>query len=237
MTSSHGKDWFKPVEPGESRRVEVTFREPVYSQLAKVAEQECRNISDQVRFFVKQGIQSHSQQALCVLWDGVSVREGGESPDKENNARSASNLLSNVSSQKHGDDGVGGESENPPRKKGATKWQKTLPPCLEGFRQPILDFWQEKKGSKSERAWILLTKELAAIHAHLNVGRSPKGHETFLEQLELATANRFQSITLKNFKAFAEGTPGKAQPEETPHPASKVFKASDLNWPAVGDSW
>lgn len=140
----------------------------------------------------------------------------------ENNVRSTTSSKEHITSVK-ARDGVGEESEKPPRK-GA--WKKEFPECLAEFEQQIIDFWKEKKGSKSERAWTLLMKELSAIHAYLNVGRVPANHERFLEQLELATANRWQGITLKNFKQFAEGN-GKAPAPELKHPAAQSDEESE----------
>ena len=232
MTSSNGNDWFPPVEKdcSKKQRITVEFTDSIVSQLAVVADREDRSIAGQIRHICKSFL---SQQNTSLACDGVSVREGEESPGMENNVRSTTSSQEHITNKK-GRDGVGEESEKPPRK---GSWKKEFPDCLAEFEQQITDFWKEKKGSKSERAWTLLMKELSAIHAHLNVGRSPANRERFLEQLELATANRWQGITLKNFKQFSEGTPGKAPEPEIKHPASNVFKASDLNWPKPGESW
>ena len=222
-----------------------------FSQLEKIASEECRTITDQIRFFVKEGVRNsttslqNSGSGLdCARRDGAG--EGGSTGSVttdhlplqhfDHQQHLASKAVSPLLDSLKPKECLGKESEETPlTKKGS--WKKEFPPCLEEYALQIVDFWKEKKGSKSERAWKLLMKELSAIHAHLNVGRSVDGAEKFLDQLEYATANRFQSITLKNYKQFGEGTPGKPQPEEPKHPASQVFRASDQQWPSVGSNW
>ena len=249
MTSSNGNDWFPPVQtdPNESRWIQTKMPLFLIEKIDELAKADFSNRSAAVCKCVASYFQEHSQQEPSLPWNGVSVREGEEEsvttdklplqffPHQQSVSITAvDSAVQGLSTPTGGRDVVGEESEKPP-KKGA--WKKEFPPCLEEFALQITDFWREKKGSKSERAWKLLMKELSAIHAHLNAGRSPAGKETFLEQLELATANKFQSITLKNFKTFAEGQPGKPQPEEPKHPASQVFRASDQHWPSVGSNW
>ena len=248
MTSSHIQDWVHSThqipksgvgedgtEKHKEARLNLSLPFSLLSQVEDVAERNERSIQGQIRFFIKQGLGICARETKnldsSLHCDGVSVREGGESPKQVNNVRSTS-TQSLTHNQECGD-GVGGECENPPRKN-RTNWPKDLDPCLEEFREQILAFWNEKRGKKSQAAWKLLNTELSKIHAHLNVGRSPQGRETFLEQLELAAAQGFQSITLKNFKQFAEGKATAGAPAEPQHPASRVFRASDQNWPSIG---
>lgn len=100
---------------------------------------------------------------------------------------------------------------------------KPVDPALEAHTTLIRDFWRTKKGSKGEQAWKLLQRGLKAIQAAY-------GDAVVREQLELAINGRWQSITLANYERF-KPQPKPWQQPETAHPASKVFKASDLDWP------
>lgn len=90
-------------------------------------------------------------------------------------------------------DGVGRESEGTPRK--GTSWKKTIPPVLACHSDLILAFWDHKAGAKSEAAWKLLMTELSKIQERY-------GERVVRDQLELAAANRFKSVTLKNYEQF-----------------------------------
>ncbi len=100
---------------------------------------------------------------------------------------------------------------------------KPVDPALEAYTTLIRDFWRTKKGSKGEQAWKLLQRGLKAIQAQY-------GDAVVREQLELAINGRWQSITLANYERF-KPQPKPWQQPEAAHPASKVFKADDLNWP------
>ena len=81
----------------------------------------------------------------------------------------------------------------------------------------LLDFWKVKKGTRSERAWNGLVSKLRGMNA----------------------ADRTKALTAAYEGGWATvyepkpDTPqqGKWQPPETAHPASKVFRADDLDWP------
>ena len=90
-------------------------------------------------------------------------------------------------------DGVGRESEGTPRK--GTSWKKTIPPVLDCHSNVIFAFWNHKAGAKSEAAWKLLLTELCKIQERY-------GERVVRDQLELAAANRFKSVTLKNYEQF-----------------------------------
>ena len=100
-------------------------------------------------------------------------------------------------------DGVGRESEGTPRK--GTSWKKTIPPVLDCHSDVILAFWDHKAGAKSEAAWKLLMTELSKIQERY-------GERVVRDQLELAAANRFKSVTLKNYEQFGikAATPAQA---------------------------
>ena len=101
---------------------------------------------------------------------------------------------------------------------------KPVDPALEAHTTLIRDFWRTKKGSKGEQAWKLLQRGLMAIQAAY-------GDAVVTEQLELAINGRWQSITLANYERFKpQLKPWQQEPAQN-HPASQVFKASDLDWP------
>ena len=108
-------------------------------------------------------------------------------------------------------DGVGRESEGTPRK--GTSWKKTIPPVLDCHSDVILTFWDHKAGAKSEAAWKLLMTELSKIQERY-------GERVVRDQLELAAANRFKSVTLKNYEQFGIK-------------ASTPTQAKTVDWDAV----
>ena len=106
-------------------------------------------------------------------------------------------------------------------KEKSKKWifrENYIPKSLEFCKDLIVKFWAVKKGSHTEDAFKLLigSKGLAAIH--INYGQS-----AVIDQLEEAIANKWQSITLKNYEAF--GRPQKTDQEPvTGHPAQRLWK-------------
>ena len=95
----------------------------------------------------------------------------------------------------------------------------TPPPIhLEFCKDLIEKFWEVKKGSRSKEAYQLLIgpKGLGGICKQ-------HGQNAVTDQLEEAIANKWQSITLKNYEAF--GRPQKADKEPvTGHPAQRLWK-------------
>ena len=59
----------------------------------------------------------------------------------------------------------------------------------------IQEFWRAKKGRRSDRAWVMLLNGLTDIQASY-------GDRVVREQLELAAANGWTSITLANYEKF-----------------------------------
>ena len=99
----------------------------------------------------------------------------------------------------------------------------TTPPIrLEFCKDLIEKFWEVKKGSRSKEAYELLigSKGLAGICTN-------HGETAVKDQLEEAIANKWQSITLKNYEAFGRPKNSVKEPADN-HPAGKVFKASDI---------
>ena len=89
---------------------------------------------------------------------------------------------------------------------------------FKSYKSLIINFWAEKSGAKSEEAFKLLIgkKGLRGIY-------DKYGDNAVKDQLEEAIANKWQSITLKNYEAF--GRPQKADKEPvTGHPAQRLWK-------------
>ena len=95
----------------------------------------------------------------------------------------------------------------------------TPPPIhLEFCKDLIEKFWEVKKGSRSKEAYQLLIgpKGLGGICKQ-------HGQNAVTDQLEEAIANKWQSITLKNYEAF--GRPQKADKETASiGQAGRLFK-------------
>ena len=93
---------------------------------------------------------------------------------------------------------------------------------LEFCKDLIVKFWAEKSGAKSEEAFKLLTGHYGLLGIRRKYGRED-GEKAVKEQLEEAIANKWKSITLKNYIAF--GRPQKADKEPvTGHPAQRLWK-------------
>ena len=249
MTSSNGNDWFPkaPESSGKTRRIDANIPEHLYSQLEEEAAAAFRTIPGQLCFVLNQHFLNKGASLISGYTSGVSVRagEGGSNgclsttdnlplQHFDHQQHSASKAVSPLLNSLKPKECLGKESEETPLTK-SKSWKKEFPPCLEEFEKEILEFWKAKGGKKSERSWSRLMSQLSKIHAHLNVGRSATGKEKFLDQLDLAIAKGFESISYDNFLKFAVGN-GKAPEPEPKHPASQVFRASDMNWPSVGDT-
>ena len=111
--------------------------------------------------------------------------------------------------------------ENIINKEKTKKWifkENHIPKSLEFCKDLIVKFWAVKKGFHTEDAFKLLIgiKGLGGIYTN-------HGQSAVLDQLEEGIANKWQSITLKNYEAF--GRPQKADKEPvTNHPAGRLFK-------------
>ena len=91
---------------------------------------------------------------------------------------------------------------------------------FKNYKHLIVNFWEVKSGAKSEESFKLLIgkKGLRGIY-------DSYGETAVKDQLEEAIANKWQSITLKNYEAY--GRPKNADKEPvTNHPAGRVFTAS-----------
>jgi len=111
--------------------------------------------------------------------------------------------------------------DNNINKEKSKKWvfrENHIPKSLEFCKDLIVKFWAVKKGFHTEDAFKLLIgiKGLGGIYTN-------HGQSAVLDQLEEGIANKWQSITLKNYVAF--GRPQKADKEPvTNHPAGRLFK-------------
>ena len=93
---------------------------------------------------------------------------------------------------------------------------------FKSYKSLIVRFWEVKSGAKSYEAFKLLIGEKGLAGIYRNHGET-----VVKDQLEEGIANKWQSITLKNYEAF--GRPKNADKEPVKnHPAGKVFKASDI---------
>ena len=119
-----------------------------------------------------------------------------------------------------GGDRVGMESEEG-KSKGRV-WKKEFRPNLQCHADLILQFWDTKAGAKSKAAWELLQTELTKIQERY-------GDQPLRAQLELGAANRWKSVTLKNYELYGmkEAPAQKPQEQEFKHPAHRVFTAKD----------
>ena len=113
------------------------------------------------------------------------------------------------------------EKEN--LKKTRFKFSADLIPFeLESASSLIVDFWHSKKGKKTEAAFNLLMGEKGLIGI-----KKKYGEDAVKDQITLAIANEWQSITLKNYETFARTKTSSWNPEPTTgHPAQRVFTAS-----------
>jgi len=93
-----------------------------------------------------------------------------------------------------------------------------IPKSFEFCKDLIVKFWAVKKGFHTEDAFKLLIGPKGLAGIHINHGQS-----AVTDQLEEGIANKWQSITLKNYIAF--GRPKNADKEPvTNHPAGRLWK-------------
>ena len=117
------------------------------------------------------------------------------------------------------------KEENIINKEKKKKWiftENQIPQEFHYCKDLIVKFWTEKSGAKSQEAFKLLIgpKGLKGIATKYGQGT---GVKAVLDQLEDGIANKWQSITLRNYEQF--GRPQKADKEPvTNHPAGRVFR-------------
>jgi len=101
-------------------------------------------------------------------------------------------------------DGVGMGLQGEGKRKVPFEVKKNIPHELEWCREPLLEFWREKGGKKSKQAAVFLFNQLISL-------MEKYGERIVLDQLELATAKGFDSITVRNYEQFGTETNKPAQ--------------------------
>ena len=91
---------------------------------------------------------------------------------------------------------------------------KSVPPALHPHEDLITAFWKTKQGSKTDAGWKLLMTELGKI-------QDKYGDRVVRDQLELAAANRWKGVSLKNYEQFGLNTFGQPQ------------KRTEADWDAI----
>ena len=137
---------------------------------------------------------------------------------REREIKKEGGILSNT---KKVPNSINKEKEN--LKKTRFKFSTDLIPFdLEFSSSLIVDFWHSKKGKKTEAAFNLLIGEKGLIGI-----KKKYGEDAVKDQITLAIANEWQSITLQNYETFAKAKTTSWNPEPTTgHPAQRVFTAS-----------
>ena len=138
--------------------------------------------------------------------------------ERERETKKEGGILSNTNRVPNS---INKEKEN--LKKKRFKFNSDLIPFeLESASSLIVDFWHSKKGKKTEAAFNLLMGEKGLIGI-----KKKYGEDAVKDQITLAIANEWQSITLKNYETFARTKTSSWNPEPTTgHPAQRVFTAS-----------
>ena len=115
--------------------------------------------------------------------------------------------------------------DNTINKEKTKKWifnSEYIPEELDFCKDLVAKFWAVKKGSRSKEAYELLVGHYGLLGIRRKYGLKD-GEKAVKEQLEEAIANKWQSITLKNYEAF--GRPKNADKEPvTGHPAQRLWK-------------
>ena len=138
--------------------------------------------------------------------------------ERERETKKEGGILSNTNKVPNS---INKEKEN--LKKKRFKFNSDLIPFeLESASSLIVDFWHSKKGKKTEAAFNLLMGEKGLIGI-----KKKYGEDAVKDQITLAIANEWQSITLQNYETFAKAKTTSWNPEPTTgHPAQRVFTAS-----------
>jgi len=138
--------------------------------------------------------------------------------ERERETKKEGGILSNTNRVPNS---IDKEKEN--LKKKRFKFSSDLIPFeLESASSLIVDFWHSKKGKKTEAAFNLLMGEKGLIGI-----KKKYGEDAVKDQITLAIANEWQSITLQNYETFAKAKTTSWNPEPTTgHPAQRVFTAS-----------
>ena len=183
---------------------------PIYKSLL----QECRDKKPEwtsTTSFVNEML----ARGLATLDTSVTLKVPNE---RERETKKSEGTLSNT---KRVSNSINKEKEN--LKKTRFKFSKDLIPFeLQSLSTLIEDFWYSKKGKKTEAAFDLLMSEKGLLGI-----KKEYGEDATKDQLTLAIANEWQSITKKNYETFSKTKTPSWNPEPTTgHPAQRVFTAS-----------
>ena len=162
---------------------------------------------------------AHINMILENRKNGVDACDTLKIPNgRERETKKEGGILSNT---KKVPNSINKEKEN--LKKKRFKFSSDLIPFeLESASSLIVDFWHSKKGKKTEAAFNLLMGEKGLIGI-----KKKYGEDAVKDQITLAIANEWQSITLQNYETFAKAKTTSWNPEPTTgHPAQRVFTAS-----------
>ena len=162
---------------------------------------------------------AHINMILENRKNGVDACDTLKIPnERERETKKEGGILSNT---KKVPNSINKEKEN--FKKTRFKFSADLIPFeLESASSLIVDFWHLKKGKKTEAAFNLLMGEKGLIGI-----KKKYGEDAVKDQITLAIANEWQSITLQNYETFAKAKTTSWNPEPTTgHPAQRVFTAS-----------
>jgi len=135
--------------------------------------------------------------------------------ERERETKKEGGILSNTNRVPNS---INKEKEN--FKKTRFKFSADLIPFeLESASSLIVDFWHSKKGKKTEAAFNLLMGEKGLIGI-----KKKYGEDAVKDQITLAIANEWQSITLQNYETFAKAKTSSWNSEPpTVYPAQRVF--------------
>lgn len=162
---------------------------------------------------------AHINMILENRKNGVDACDTLKIPnERERETKKEGGILSNTNRVPNS---INKEKEN--LKKKRFKFNADLIPFeLESASSLIVDFWHSKKGKKTEAAFNLLMGEKGLIGI-----KKKYGEDAVKDQITLAIANEWQSITLQNYETFAKAKTTSWNPEPTTgHPAQRVFTAS-----------
>ena len=183
---------------------------PIYKSLL----QECRDKKPEwtsTTSFVNEML----ARGLATLDTSVTLKVPNE---RERETKKSEGTLSNTNRVSNS---INKEKEN--FKKTRFKFSKDLIPFeLQSLSTLVEDFWYSKKGKKTEAAFDLLMSEKGLLGI-----KKEYGEDATKDQLTLAIANEWQSITKKNYETFSKTKTPSWNPEPTTgHPAQRVFTAS-----------
>ena len=117
----------------------------------------------------------------------------------------------------------------------AANYVFSVPPELEEVKADLLEYWREyKKGRKSRAAGGMLITGCQAI-------LEKYGATVLKEQIQLACANNWQSITLKGYEQFGLSTskgytPAQASEPNREYGTGRVFTADDFYGTTADDN-